>query len=105
MSNQRDKKPSEEDKKNPGPELGILSFILGFSAAFRLVGLVYSGLIKTNPPIVCIMLASIGVMLGIIALRPHSNQEKEGISRKLALVGFILSKLTFIVGLVFLFKY
>lgn len=105
MSNQRDKRQSEEDKKIPGPEFGILSFILGISAAFRLVGLVYSGLIKTNPPIVCIMLASIGFVLGIIALRNHSKNEKGGIYRILSLLGFIFSMLTLIAGLVFIIKY
>jgi hypothetical protein len=105
MSNQRNKKQSEEDKKNPGPEFGILSFVLGGASAFRLLGLVYSDLIKTNPPIVCIMLASIEMVLGIIALRPHSKNETGGIYRTLSLLGFIFSTLTLIAGLVFIIKY
>ena len=86
-----------EDEKVGIPAIAVLSFSFGLFGSLRLFSLIYSGMIENIPPYTSCLLASIGLILGIIALKTidKNNQLRKG--REWAYGGILLSSIVILV--------
>lgn len=86
----------EQEAKDPGKTLGIVSLILGIAAI--VLGTVCSCGCACLGSILPCVLAVVGIILGIIGM---NKSKAAGFSNKLALIGIILSGVSVLVMVIF----